>query len=107
MKLCFYSLVKVLILFRFLYVGNRGHNSIAVYRTDQDTGTLTLVDIQSSHGAFPRHFNFDVSSRFLVVGNHCSDNIVAFRILETGRLELVDVMENVPSIVWLTPVVSQ
>jgi len=92
---------------RFLYVGNRGHNSIAVYRTDQDTGTLTLVDIQSSHGAFPRHFNFDVSSRFLVVGNHCSDNIVAFRILETGKLEMVDVMENVPSIVWLTPVVSQ
>jgi len=89
---------------RFLYVGNRGHNSIAVYRTDPDTGSLSLVDIQSSHGAFPRHFNFDASGKFLVVGNHASDNVVAFRILETGKLEVVDTLENVPSIVWLAPV---
>ena len=61
---------------RFLYVGNRGHNSIAVFRVDQSTGTLSLVDIQDSHGAFPRHFNFDRTSQFLVVGNHASDNIV-------------------------------
>ena len=61
---------------RFLYVGNRGHNSIAVFRVDQKTGTLALVDIQDSHGAFPRHFNFDRTSQFLVVGNHASDNIV-------------------------------
>lgn len=61
---------------RFLYVGNRGHNSIAVFRVDQSSGTLSLVDIQDSHGAFPRHFNFDRTSQFLVVGNHASDNIV-------------------------------
>jgi len=39
-----------------------------------------------------------------VVGNHASDNVVAFKILETGRLEMVSILENVPSIVWLTPV---
>merc|ERR1711983_422361 len=89
---------------RFLYVGNRGHNSIAVYKTDPDTGSLSLVDIQSSQGAFPRHFNFDASGKFLVVGNHASDNVVAFRILDTGKLEVVDVLEDVPSIVWLAPV---
>jgi len=89
---------------RFLYVGNRGHNSIAVYKTAPDTGTLTLVDIQPSHGAFPRHFNFDASGKFLVVGNHASDNVVAFRILDTGRLELADTLPDVPSIVWLAPV---
>ena len=61
---------------RFLYVGNRGHNSIAVFRVDQPSGTLSLVDIQDSHGAFPRHFNFDRTSQFLVVGNHASDNVV-------------------------------
>merc|ERR1719350_1495763 len=89
---------------RFLFVGNRGHNSIAVYKTDPDTGSLSLVDIQSSQGAFPRHFNFDASGKFLVVGNHASDNVVAFRILDTGKLEVVDVLEDVPSIVWLAPV---
>ena len=85
-------------------MGNRGHNSIAVYKTAPDTGTLTLVDIQPSHGAFPRHFNFDASGKFLVVGNHASDNVVAFRILDTGRLELVDTLPDLPSIVWLAPV---
>merc|ERR550539_2171352 len=63
-----------------------GHSSIAVFRVDQASGTLSLVDIQDSHGAFPRHFNFDRTSQFLVVGNHASDNVVAFKILETGRL---------------------
>ena len=62
------------------------------------------MDIQSSRGAFPRHFNFDASGKFLVVGNHASDNVVAFRILDTGKLEVVDVLEDVPSIVWLAPV---
>ena len=91
-------------MFRFLYVGNRGHNSIAVFKTDPDSGTLSLVDIQDSQGAFPRHFNFDVTGQYVVVGNHASDSLVAFRILETGRLEMVDKVENVPSIVWLTPI---
>merc|ERR1719333_1668046 len=78
---------------RFLYVGNRGHNSIAVYKTSPDTGTLTLVDIQPSLGAFPRHFNFDQTGQYLMVGNHASDNLVVFSILETGKLKMVDIME--------------
>ena len=89
---------------RFLLVGNRGHNSLAVFKTDPTTGTLTLVDIQSSLGAFPRHFNFDVTGQFLIVGNHASDTVVAFRILESGRLEMVDQLRDIPSIVWITPV---
>ena len=89
---------------KYLYVGNRGHNSIAVFKVSPEDGTLTLVDIQDSFGAFPRHFNFDNTSRFLLVGNHASNTIVAFRILDTGKLDMVDKMENIPSIVWVTPV---
>ena len=62
------------------------------------------MDIQPSLGAFPRHFNFDQTGQYLMVGNHASDNLVVFSILETGKLKMVDVMENVPSIVWITPV---
>ena len=72
------------------------------------TGTLTLVDIQSSLGALPRHFNFDQTGHYLMsgMGIHASDsdNLVVFSILETGKLKMVDIMENVPSIVWITPV---
>ena len=48
----------------WLYVGNRGHNSIAVYQVNKDDGTLTLVQIQDSQGAFPRHFNFDLTHKY-------------------------------------------
>jgi len=89
---------------KFLFVANRGHNSIAVFRVSEEDGTLDLVDIQSSEGSFPRHFNFDVTGNYLLVGNHASDRVVAFRITEKGRLVVTDIVENLPSIVWLTPV---
>jgi len=65
------------------------------------------VDIQDSLGAFPRHFNFDNTAQFLLVGNHASNTIVAFRIMETGELEMVDKVEDIPSIVWVTPVIHE
>merc|ERR1719186_725027 len=89
---------------KFLYVGNRGHNSIAVFLVDAVDGSLSLVQIQSSHGAFPRHFNFDNTGRFLLVGNHASDTIVVFSIREMGELAMEEAVEGVPSIVWVTPV---
>ena len=44
---------------RFLYVGNRGHDSIAIFAVDEAAGgTLRLVDIAACGGACPRNFNF-------------------------------------------------
>ena len=56
-----------------------GYLMIYNYRVSEDDGTLTLLNIQSSQGAFPRHFNFDNTGNFVLVGNHASDMIVAFR----------------------------
>ena len=39
---------------KWLYVGNRGHDSIAVYGVDPRTGHLSLVRIEPSGGACPR-----------------------------------------------------
>ena len=86
---------------QFLYVGNRGHNSIAIFKVDQVDGTLTRIGIQDSLGAFPRHFNFDNTSGFLLVGNHASDSVVAFRILSSGLLEVAHILKDMPSIVWV------
>ena len=92
---------------KYLYVGNRGHNSIAIFKVDPEDGTLSKVDIQDSLGLFPRHFNFDNTAQFLLVGNHASNTIVAFRILDTGKLEMVDKVEDIPSIVWVTPIIHE
>ncbi|KAI9278729.1 Lactonase, 7-bladed beta-propeller-domain-containing protein [Phascolomyces articulosus] len=73
---------------RFLYASVRFVNLITVFKIDQHSGKLTLVDSQSSGGDHPRQFKIDPSGRFLLVGNMNSDNIVIFKINQkTGVLE--------------------
>jgi 6-phosphogluconolactonase len=72
---------------RFVYVANRGHNSIAVFQVDATSGTLTLLDVSPSLGDWPRDFKLDPTGGFLLVEHQKSDNIVVFRIdRATGRL---------------------
>jgi 6-phosphogluconolactonase len=72
---------------RFVYVANRGHNSIAVFRVDATSGTLALVEVTLSRGDWPRDFKLDPTGGFLLVEHQKSDNIVVFRIdRATGRL---------------------
>jgi len=72
---------------RFVYVSNRGHDSIAIFAIDQDTGRLTAVDHESTRGRTPRNFAIDPSGRFLYAANQNSDTIVHFTIdAESGRL---------------------
>ena len=72
---------------RFLYGSNRGHDSIAVYAIDQDTGQLTLVEIVPTGGANPRNFGLDPTGTYLIAGNHSTDDIFTFRVdPDTGQL---------------------
>lgn len=72
----------------FLYASNRGHDSIAIYRIDPATGTLTRSGFQQAGIKTPRHFNLDPSGRFCVVANQDSDRVCTFRINPgTGALE--------------------
>jgi len=72
---------------KFLYVSNRGHNSIAVFTVDVATGRLTAAGQQSSEGKTPRNFCIDPTGRFLLAANQESNNIVVFGINpETGKL---------------------
>jgi 6-phosphogluconolactonase len=72
---------------RFLYSSNRGHNSIATFSLDADTGQPRLTGLVSSQGQTPRNFNVDPTGEFLVVANVGSSNIASFRIDPTsGRL---------------------
>jgi len=72
---------------RFLYVSNRGHDSIALFRVDPQAGTLTLVEAVSTGGRTPRHFTIDPTGRWLLAANQNSNTIVVFRIDPgSGRL---------------------
>ncbi len=71
---------------RFLYAGNRLHDSIAIFSIG-DTGELTCVGEEWTQGNYPRSFKFDPSGRVRSCCNQRSDNVAVFRVNHhTGRL---------------------
>ena len=65
---------------RFLYVSNRGHDSIAIVAIDEGTGTLAMIGWEPAQGTMPRFFALDPSGQFMYVANQGSDTIVTFRV---------------------------
>lgn len=71
----------------FVYVSNRGHDSIGIFAIDRIDGTLSPIGWENSHGKGPRFFNFDPNENFLYAANENSDTIFAFEVdKQTGRL---------------------
>ena len=65
---------------RFVYGSNRGHNSIAVFRTDPQSGELEFLQTVSTQGDWPRNFTLSPDGKFLLAANQRSGNITVFRI---------------------------
>ncbi len=72
---------------RVLYGSNRGHNTLAVFALDPETGKLKLIENAPSLGKIPRNFNFDPTGKWLLAAHQTSDNVVVFAIdQKTGKL---------------------
>ena len=72
---------------KFLYGSNRGHDSIAVFAIDSDSGALTLVEIVETGGKTPRNFALSPDGKWLVCGHQDNAIISVFRVdPATGRL---------------------
>ncbi len=65
---------------RFLYVSNRGHDSIGIFAIDPATGRLAPIGWEATRGRRPRFFALDPAGRFLYAANEASDTIVVFRV---------------------------
>jgi len=71
---------------KFIYVANRGHNSLAGYRVDSLSGKLTSLG-QTLTEPTPRGFAIDPSGRFLYAAGQSSGRLAAFNIsTENGDL---------------------
>lgn len=68
---------------RFLYVSNRGENSIAVFQR-LTNGAIAYIGFVNTRGNWPRNFTLDPTGKFLLVANQLSDNISVFRIEKDG-----------------------
>jgi 6-phosphogluconolactonase len=72
---------------KFVYVSNRGHNSIAIFAFDAATGKLQALGHQSTNGKTPRNFGIDPTGQYLLACNQDSHTVQVFRIdPATGEL---------------------
>lgn len=71
---------------KWLYVSNRGHNSVAVFAVQPD-GDLKLVEIAPADVKIPRGFAVDPSGHWLVIAGQESNDITSLKIdHNSGRL---------------------
>ncbi len=61
---------------RFLYVSNRGMDSLVQYEVDGNTGLLTTRDYYDTYGRCPRNFCITPDDQYLLVANQESGNLV-------------------------------
>jgi 6-phosphogluconolactonase len=89
---------------RFVYAGNRLHDSIGIFSVGPNGG-LSFTAEAWTRGDYPRSFNFDPTGQFLYCCNQRGDNIAIFRVdRTTGGLNFTDQytpVGNPSSIVFL------
>ncbi|MEE2642239.1 MAG: lactonase family protein [Planctomycetota bacterium] len=64
---------------RFLYAGNRLHDSIGIFSI-AGNGKLSFVDDEWTRGNYPRSFSFSPGGRFFYVGNQRADHLTLFHV---------------------------
>lgn len=85
---------------KFVYTGNRGHDSIATFQVNETGKLLTFVNHTPTGGEWPRDFVLDPSEAFLITANQHSGSLVLFsRDRETGKLTQLDSKVNIPETV--------
>ncbi len=71
---------------RFIYAGNRLHDSVGIFAIADD-GTLSYVDEEWTRGNYPRSFSFDPTGQFFYTLNQRADNVATFAVdKKSGRL---------------------
>jgi 6-phosphogluconolactonase len=71
---------------RFVYAGNRLHDSIAIFAVGP-TGELSYLGEEWTRGDYPRSFGLDPTGRFLYCCNQRADHVAVFRVdRRTGGL---------------------
>jgi 6-phosphogluconolactonase len=83
---------------RFLYVSNRGDNSLACFAVDPADGSLTRTAVTPTGGKFPRHFAISPDGKAVLVANQDSGHVRVFgRDVESGALTDTGQVVDVPA----------
>jgi len=96
-KVSYVSEIKLSPDARFLYVSNRGDDSLAIFKVLED-GRLERAGLLPTGGKFPRHFAITPCGKAVIVANQDSGHIRVFsRDVETGSLEMTDEIYEIPA----------
>ncbi|NLE99408.1 MAG: lactonase family protein [Anaerolineales bacterium] len=87
---------------RLLYAVNevdvfegQASGAVSAFRIEPETGVLTLINQQPSHGAGPCHLTIDPSGRFVLVANYGGGSVAVFPVQPDGSLgEVSDVVQH-------------
>jgi 6-phosphogluconolactonase len=83
---------------RFLYCGNRGHDTITVFRVHQIRGDINRVEIENSRSAMPRNFNLTPDGKWMVIAGQDSNTVGSFSVDQnTGFLQYSQHIVHAPS----------
>jgi 6-phosphogluconolactonase len=72
---------------KYLLASNCGHHSVVLFSIDQQKGTLTYIEDQSTYGKAPVHFGIDTPGHHLAVANRESGTILILRAPENARVK--------------------
>lgn len=85
---------------RFVYSANRGHNSLAVFSRNPETGALTRVEVVPTGGDTPRNFALTPDGAWLLCAHQASNNLTVFKVSPaTGKLTSTPHTATVPKAV--------
>lgn len=86
---------------KFLYTSNRGHDSIATFAIEQDTGKLKPLGHTPTEKT-PRAFELDPTGSFLIAAGQSSNQLATYRIdRQTGLLTPLKVYPTGKSPAWV------
>lgn len=85
---------------KYLYASNRGHDSLAVFSVDLESGKLSSLGQQPTEKT-PRAFAIDPSGKYLLVAGQGSDRLATYRIGADGHLQPLAVIPAGKSPAWV------
>lgn len=91
---------------KFIYSGNRGHDTITAYRANPNTGELTVTEVEPIRGSWPRNINLIPGGKWLLAAGAHSNTVATFAIdQKTGELLFQrGKISQVPNVICIVPI---
>lgn len=65
---------------KYVYAANRGHDTISVFKVNEEGGALARIQIENVRGATPRNFNLSPDGNWLLAGGQLSNTLGVFSV---------------------------